>query len=584
MVNIIEPSIKILTPIDGDMILKHIEECGRTCYQSYGNKTEDTTSAKQMIGMLIKSGHESVLEHFSISVKMKVDVGCYDDKTYVLTENGWKLFKDLQPNEKVYTKKDDGEVLLVPFLSKIEKDWDGILHHYHSTQVNLKVTPDHNMWVFDVNKRSSKTKIWKFLESQQLTNKSYSFDKSTDKTKNHINRIIHIPSVYRQCGFYTKEFNGHTFNNLDFFELLGWWITDGSLERIGNHFCVVLHQSKERGRNRIEQLLKNMNLSYNLYKNRYRIKSTALADYIKDMFYYNKNKKTGYKKSYDIAISSFIRNAYTNEIEAFLKGVLGGDGSVYTDGRKIIYTASKQFALDLIELCFKCGMTANYYMSNTTDYPCSYKNNGAVYVVSICRTEKHWFNKTQKNYSEEYYKGKVYCVELEKYHRLFVMREGKTCWCGNCYKDLTRHRAGTAFSIESTRFCNYSKDKFDNQITFIKPCNIEYGTDEYNLWEQCMRVIEVYYNNMAQLKCKPDQLRMILPHSTAAEVSMTANLRAWRHIFKMRCAKAAHPSVRQIMLMTLDKFHSNIPVIFDDVYEQFKEDIQNLYEKGNSDD
>ena len=884
MVNIIEPSIKILTPIDGDMILKHIEECGRTCYQSYGNKTEDTTSAKQMIGMLIKSGHESVLEHFSISVKMKVDVGCYDDKTYVLTENGWKLFKDLQPNEKVYTKKDDGEVLLVPFLSKIEKDWDGILHHYHSTQVNLKVTPDHNMWVFDVNKRSSKTKIWKFLESQQLTNKSYSFDKSTDKTKNHINRIIHIPSVYRQCGFYTKEFNGHTFNNLDFFELLGWWITDGSLERIGNHFCVVLHQSKERGRNRIEQLLKNMNLSYNLYKNRYRIKSTALADYIKDMFYYNKNKKTGYKKSYDIAISSFIRNAYTNEIEAFLKGVLGGDGSVYTDGRKIIYTASKQFALDLIELCFKCGMTANYYMSNTTDYPCSYKNNGAVYVVSICRTEKHWFNKTQKNYSEEYYKGKVYCVELEKYHRLFVMREGKTCWCGNCYKDLTRHRAGTAFSIESTRFCvagdtklrfsnnhvhltieelynnmihskngawkrfnigqvneetgmitfsklknvfyngeketfkiktklgyelvctedheiytpngfiplcnlnsgdkiyvngatvskplyqnydwlyyqsitlnktfkeiaqefgfnlntlknwkrklnipskgtgyfnigrtpwnkglsehndsrikkqadalreyrydrwandkrikkintseyqkymqskciicgtenalevhhidkdrtnnypenlmtvcekchsrihhqslehifadeiiskeyvgvqkvydiemdsiyhnynangvivhncNYSKDKFDNQITFIKPCNIEYGTDEYNLWEQCMRVIEVYYNNMAQLKCKPDQLRMILPHSTAAEVSMTANLRAWRHIFKMRCAKAAHPSVRQIMLMTLDKFHSNIPVIFDDVYEQFKEDIQKLYEKENSDD
>lgn len=578
MVNIVEPSLKILTDIDSTKVLKLIESCGRTCYQSYENETEDCTSAKKMIAMLIKSGHESVLEHFSISIKMNVDVGCYDDKTYVLTENGWKLFKDLQPNEKVYTKKDNGEVLLVPFLSKIEKDWDGILHHYHSTQVNLKVTPDHNMWVFDTNKRSSKTKIWKFLESQQLTNKSYSFDKSTDKTKKDINRIIHIPSVYRQCGFYTKEFNGHAFNNLDFFELLGWWITDGSLERVRNHFCITLHQSKEQGRKRIEYLLKNMNLPYNLYKNRYRIKSVALADYIKDMFYYNKNNETGYKKSYDIAISPFIRNAYTNEIEAFLKGVLGGDGSVYADGRKIIYTASKQFALDLIELCFKCGMTANYYMSNTTGYPCSYKNNGAVYVVSICRTEKHWFDKTQKNYTEEYYKGKVYCVELEEHHKLFVMREGKTCWCGNCYKDLTRHRAGTAYSIESTRFCNYNKDKFGSELTFINPCNINYGTDEYTIWEQCMRSIETYYNMMAKFNCKADQLRMILPHSTAAEVSMTANLRAWRHIFKMRCHKAAHPSVRQIMLATLKQFHQKLPVIFDDIYETYKDDM-NLAER-----
>lgn len=146
------------------------------------------------------------------------------------------------------------------------------------------------------------------------------------------------------------------------------------------------------------------------------------------------------------------------------------------------------------------------------------------------------------------------------------------------YKDLTRHRAGTAYSIESTRFCSYNKDKFGNELTFINPCNINYGTDEYTIWEQCMRSIETYYNMMAKFNCKADQLRMVLPHSTAAEVSMTANLRAWRHIFKMRCHKAAHPSVRQIMLATLKQFHQKLPVIFDDIYEMYKDDM-NLAER-----
>lgn len=137
------------------------------------------------------------------------------------------------------------------------------------------------------------------------------------------------------------------------------------------------------------------------------------------------------------------------------------------------------------------------------------------------------------------------------------------------YKDITRHRAGTAFSIESTRFCNYTKGKFGNELKFIKPCNIEELTDLWNEWAGQMKEVELTYRKMAELGAKPDQLRMILPHSTAAEVCMTANLRAWRHIFKMRCAPAAHPSVQQIMKMVLSEFHDKIPVVFDDLYQEF---------------
>lgn len=140
------------------------------------------------------------------------------------------------------------------------------------------------------------------------------------------------------------------------------------------------------------------------------------------------------------------------------------------------------------------------------------------------------------------------------------------------YKDLTRHRH-CSFAIESTRYCNYSKGKFGNELTFIKPCNMDETKGIYHTWLKTMKDIENAYMQMSELGALPDQLRMILPHSTAASVIMTANMRELRHMFKLRCAKQAHPSVRQVMLMLLKEVHSKIPVLFDDLYEQFKEDM-----------
>jgi thymidylate synthase (FAD) len=132
------------------------------------------------------------------------------------------------------------------------------------------------------------------------------------------------------------------------------------------------------------------------------------------------------------------------------------------------------------------------------------------------------------------------------------------------YKDLTRHRIAS-FAIESTRYCNYFKDKFGSELVFIQPCNIQKNTPEYKIWFDCMCDIEKKYMEMAQLKCKPDQMRMLLPHSIKAEVNITANLREWRHIFKLRTSRAAHPSIRQLLIPLLDEFKTKIPVIFDDI-------------------
>jgi len=132
------------------------------------------------------------------------------------------------------------------------------------------------------------------------------------------------------------------------------------------------------------------------------------------------------------------------------------------------------------------------------------------------------------------------------------------------YKDLTRHRFAS-FSVESTRYCNYAKGKFDNQIKVIKPCNIDENSELYDLWKKGIEDIEKVYMQMSDLGGKPDQLRMLLPHSTAAEYTMTANIREWRHILNLRCSKMAHPAIRQLLIPLLLKFKEDMPELFDSI-------------------
>lgn len=146
------------------------------------------------------------------------------------------------------------------------------------------------------------------------------------------------------------------------------------------------------------------------------------------------------------------------------------------------------------------------------------------------------------------------------------------------YKDLTRHRIA-AFSIESTRYCNYGKDKFENEIKFIKPCNIKENSEIYSKWKNTLEVVENNYLEMAKLGATPDQMRMILPHSTAAEVTMTADIREWKHILSLRTTQYVHPAIRQIMIPLLLYFKKEMPEIFSQVEydESFpKEDYAKL--------
>lgn len=134
--------------------------------------------------------------------------------------------------------------------------------------------------------------------------------------------------------------------------------------------------------------------------------------------------------------------------------------------------------------------------------------------------------------------------------------------------ELIRHRLAS-YCQESTRYCNYSKDGFGNEITVIEPCYLDkrgLGLFKYDLWKTSCEEAEKSYFALLSAGCSPQEARAVLPNSLKTEVVMTANIREWRHFFKLRCSPAAHPQMREIAIQLLKMCKKEIPVLFDDIY------------------
>lgn len=130
--------------------------------------------------------------------------------------------------------------------------------------------------------------------------------------------------------------------------------------------------------------------------------------------------------------------------------------------------------------------------------------------------------------------------------------------------EIVRHRIAS-YAQESTRYCNYCKDKFGNEISVIKPYDIEPNSVVYDIWKEQMENAERAYFKMLAYGCKPQIARSVLPTCTKAEIMVTMNLREWRHFIKLRSAKTAHPDIRILAINLLNQFKEKIPVIFDDI-------------------
>lgn len=120
--------------------------------------------------------------------------------------------------------------------------------------------------------------------------------------------------------------------------------------------------------------------------------------------------------------------------------------------------------------------------------------------------------------------------------------------------ELVRHRL-CSFAQESTRYCNYSKNKFGNELTFIEPLDYSSNKDIYD--EVFSKIEQDYLQLTNKRNVAPEFARAILPNKIKATIVVTANIDEWKNIFNLRLAAAAHPDMRQVMLLVLDEFNKN---------------------------
>lgn len=129
--------------------------------------------------------------------------------------------------------------------------------------------------------------------------------------------------------------------------------------------------------------------------------------------------------------------------------------------------------------------------------------------------------------------------------------------------EIVRHRIAS-YTQESTRYCNYSNEKFNNQITVIVPPLQD--DKAFDVWKDAMLTAEKAYFKLIELGVAPQLARNVLPTSVKTEIVMTLNIRAWRHFFRLRTATRAHPQIRDLANSILDAFKiSTFHILFGDL-------------------
>lgn len=133
--------------------------------------------------------------------------------------------------------------------------------------------------------------------------------------------------------------------------------------------------------------------------------------------------------------------------------------------------------------------------------------------------------------------------------------------------EITRHRLAS-YCQESTRYCNYTKNQFGNEITVIYPDYLD--GEKYNIWQDsCLNSEATYFKLLNEYGATPQEARSVLPLSLKTELVMTANVREWRYFLKLRGSKRAHPQLVSLVKMLYGKLMEEVPVLFEDI--TFKE-------------
>jgi len=348
---------------------------------------------------------------------------CYSEDTEVYTENGWKLFKDLN-NEKIYSL--NPKTLNADFIEYkkfVEYQFKGEMIHFNSRDVDLLVTPEHRMFVGKRSSNSDRKKInWKIESAKNISGEIHLFRGQKYSEDNSLTKI----------NIGNKNYSSELYGSF-----MGWYLSEGSITKRGkNWYQIFISQQKKENRKVIENLLISLGIKFYKTKNGFGFSDILWGEYL-----------IQFGKSSNKFIPKEVKNLDKKGLNSFIDAYILGDGHIkkgkifknfkFSNSRSIT-TSSEKIADDLCELFLKIGKTVSYKKINTKGNLQKFKNgsyyiNNNTWIINELKTTKLGCKVKKDNIQ---YSGKVYDVELEKWHVLLVRRNGKILWSGNCMCDI----------------------------------------------------------------------------------------------------------------------------------------------------
>jgi len=485
---IIKSSYEILTPIDRVQILKHIELCGRVCYKSEDNITDDEESASKFVSMIQNRNHESVLEHFVISVRFICNRGF----THELVRHRIASFSQESTRYVRYASKPE-------FKTYSDEE---VIDLYELGMSMLKI---------------SKLSKGRFTEWD-------------------VYKILDKNSIERRNLGNTGIVNHDYFEHIDTSEkayLLGMIQADGNIRNtdITKSLTITQKDGFFLERILIDHIKENLSKSKDGSCYQYQIGSKKIvSDLIKKGIIPNKTYDMTEQNAYNLWDSIPVEYKYD-----FLRGLLDGDGSIRffkqknpgeTESCNISYSGNKHL-ITIISNFIKSELN---YLTNVKQV----HGTRCLYRIMITNPSI----------------GKQLCQRM---YKNFVFPYGHPVKTSRAFEAINK-----SFSINDIA----DKYKVPNSFSVVMPPFMTTLTASNWIWLSAMLFSEKSYTNMIHIGATPQEARGVLPIDLKTEIVITANLREWKHIFSLRNAPAAHPSMRELMEPLNNEFKEKLPEIF----------------------
>lgn len=382
--------------------------------------------------------------------KAIIAMNCYDDDTEVLTKRGWLHIDDVKKTDLVYTMNiDTKEVSYIRPVGWISKPYKGEMIHVSTRRLDLMTTPDHNNIVFPYYGRKDKTSKLEFVSAASMTDLSnVKMTRTCERVVGTKIEYIILPEIdnskYHQNGKYYKELK---IPMDEFLTFLGFYISDGNIYSVKTKTEAVAYDIT---------LSKGNKATLEKYK---RLVDKWLS--IDSKIYYNnagchklqfRNPQLGIVLSkLGTALTKYIPKEIFDlpkeQLLKLLEGFLDGDTGKREDSCTY-YTSSPQLADDIQRLLLHCGLSGQIKkidrinrvsagISKISGVPYNIETRRVSYAIRFTLNTDHIFE-TVKDYESNliktvHYDGGIHCLTLPKYHSLYVRRNGKPVWSGNCH-------------------------------------------------------------------------------------------------------------------------------------------------------